>query len=407
MSHIDQRGRARQLHFVTFSNPFGEQNGSQLRALHILRALQAMFRVRLMLADAGDCTPDDIRMARDAWPDVRLLHIEYPRDRSPLAPLRRNLTRDISRSFRMRCHEAEQVRRSVAADDLIWCFGVRAAAFLGLDPRRTFVDVDDVPSQVLALERPHLASWSDRALCRVRIARWKARERHLPHAYAGVGVCSETDRRYLGSHPGIYVIPNGFAASGRAPARAPSVPPRIGFIGQISYKPNAQGLSWFVRDVWPRIKARIPELRLRVAGRGDLDAGCRGPDIDLLGYLDDPTDEIASWSLMVVPIFTGGGTRIKIPHAFSQRCPVVSTPFGAYGFDVAHEQELLLAESAADFAHQCMRTLARPDDTRRRAEAAYRHFQKEMTCDVTARRVGAAVRSALLRDTSGVPGADG
>jgi glycosyltransferase involved in cell wall biosynthesis len=149
-----------------------------------------------------------------------------------------------------------------------------------------------------------------------------------------------------------------------------------------------------------RVKAAAPNARLRVVGNGNSKITAPGADIDLLGYLDDPSDEIASWSMLVVPIRIGGGTRIKIAEAFSRKCPLVSTPLGAYGHEVVHERELLLAESPAEFADQCLRIIARPEEARHRADVAHAKFLREMTWDVTARRVDAAVRAALLGETA-------
>lgn len=394
----ERRGRARRLHFVTFANPFGIESGSQLRALHVLRALERLTSVSLLLADTSERPPEDIAAARAAYPDVRILMVDEPRDRSAFRYLRRNLTLDTHRSYRVVCQDAPAVRRLFEPGDLIWAFGLKAVACLGLDGRahRTFLDVDDIPSQLLALERPHLNGRLQRLMYRAKVAQWRLRERRLTESYAGIGVCSEADRQYLGAHPSIHVIPNGFSPPAAEPVRRRGLPHRIGFIGNIRYEPNAQGVNWFIRDVWPRVKAAVPDARLRVVGNGNRKITASGPDVDLLGYVDDPTDEIASWSMLVVPIRVGGGTRIKIAEAFSRKCPVVSTPLGAYGHEVVHGRELLLAETAADFADQCLHIIARPEEARQRADAAHAKFMREMTWDVTARRVDAAVRAALL-----------
>jgi glycosyltransferase involved in cell wall biosynthesis len=388
----------RRLHFITFANPFGEKSGSQLRALHILRALERLMPVRLLLADTSERAPDDIAAARAAFPDVRILHVDEPPDRSLVQYLQRNVSLYAQRSYRVVCRERKEVHRSFAAGDFIWAFGLKAAACLGLDGRchRTFLDVDDIPSQVLRLERPHLKAWSHRLVYRAKVSQWRMREGRLARTYAGIGVCSEADRSYFGAHPSIHVIPNGFSPLVSEPRRRPSVPPRIGFIGNIRYEPNAQGVNWFIREVWPRIKATVPAARFRVVGAGNSKVKTPGPDVDLLGYLDDAADEIASWAMLIVPIFIGGGTRIKIADAFSRKCPVVSTPLGAYGHEVAHERELLLAESPADFGDQCLRIIARPIEAQQRAEAAYAKFLRDMTWEVTAHRVQAAAQSALL-----------
>jgi glycosyltransferase involved in cell wall biosynthesis len=390
------------LHFITLANPFGEESGGQLRAWHVLKALERLLPVKLLLADCWSA-PEEIAAARAAFPGVRVLHVEERPERNAIQFLRRNLTRYAHRSYRYVCREKEDVLRSFAADDLVWSFGLKAAACIGLNGRRhrTFVDVDDLPSQMMALERPDMKGWIRRRLFRGKVRQWRMRERRLARTYAGVGVCSEADRRYLGGHPSIHVIPNGFSAPEREPLHRPSDPPRIGFIGNLRYEPNVQGMSWFIREVWPRVKAAVPAARLRLVGIGNGGAGTPGVDVDRLGYLEDPAEEIASWAMLIVPIFVGGGTRIKIADAFSRKCPVVSTPRGAYGHEISHGRELLLAESPADFAAQCVRVIAKPEEAQQRAEAAYSKFLRDMTWEVTARRVEAAVSATLLDNRRG------
>jgi len=128
-----------------------------------------------------------------------------------------------------------------------------------------------------------------------------------------ITVCSEDDRRYLGPGPNVHVIPNGFVRPDSEPVRRAMTAPLLGFIGTFEYAPNAGGVRWFVDHCWPLIRDRIPGARLRLIGRGsDGPEGPKGDGIEALGWVADPTVEIATWSAMVVPVRTSAGTRIKI-----------------------------------------------------------------------------------------------
>jgi glycosyltransferase involved in cell wall biosynthesis len=151
-----------------------------------------------------------------------------------------------------------------------------------------------------------------------------------------------------------------------------------------------------VQDCWPLIKREVPDARLRIVGKGsetDLKPG--GPDIDGLGWVSDMTDEIASWSLMIVPIRLGAGTRVKIAQAFSLMCPVVSTSFGAYGYDVDDQVELLLADTARTFAEACVRTIREPSEANEMANRAWGQFLRQWTWEAIAPRVWAAAEDCL------------
>ena len=75
------------------------------------------------------------------------------------------------------------------------------------------------------------------------------------------------------------------------------------------------------------------------------------------------------------------GTRIKIAHGFSQKCPIVSTSLGAYGYELADGREIYLADSAEAFANACIRTIREPDKAAQMAERAWRQFLEKWTWD--------------------------
>ncbi|BFU93234.1 MAG: hypothetical protein NTAFB01_44210 [Nitrospira sp.] len=122
-----------------------------------------------------------------------------------------------------------------------------------------------------------------------------------------------------------------------------------------------------------------------------------GPDIEGLGFVDDPTSEIATWSAMIVPIRTGGGTRIKIAEAFSRKCPVVSTSQGAFGYQVVDGEDLLLADSAEEFAAACVLLVQHGYLGRKMSETAWKKYLNNWTWDSIGESVANAVKQCLTR----------
>ncbi|MBV9339493.1 MAG: glycosyltransferase [Acidobacteria bacterium] len=155
----------------------------------------------------------------------------------------------------------------------------------------------------------------------------------------------------------------------------PVIPPRIGFIGHLSHLPNREGIHWFVRECWPVIKTEIGDARLRLVGPGsDGSLKPAGADIEGLGRLANPSEEIRTWSVMIVPIRGGTGTRVKIAEGFSQKCPIVSTSFGARGYDARDGREMCLADSAETFAQACVSIIRQPEKAAQMTERAWRQF---------------------------------
>jgi glycosyltransferase involved in cell wall biosynthesis len=142
----------------------------------------------------------------------------------------------------------------------------------------------------------------------------------------------------------------------------------------------------------------MPEVRFRLLGR-DTDGPLQPRDagVDALGWVADPAAEIATWSAMVLPIRFGGGTRVKLADAFSRKCPVVSTPFGARGYAVESGRQLLLAESAADFAAACIAQLRDPARASQLADCAWADFLRLWTWEAITPRIHAALEDCRRR----------
>jgi glycosyltransferase involved in cell wall biosynthesis len=286
--------------------------------------------------------------------------------------------------------------------DLVWVSNSRTANILNQWRwPRSVLDIDDLPSTFERTVWQNSCGFKERLKAGARMVLLKRRELLLRERFAALAVCSEADRQYLGGGSHIHVIPNGFERPSSEPRRDPSSPPRIGFIGLFSYPPNLEGVRWFVEECWRKIKTKVPDARLRLVGRdtdGTLKPG--GLDIDGLGWVADPAAEIATWSAMVIPLRHGAGTRVKIADAFSRKCPVVSTRLGAFGYEVQHRQELLLADAPAEFAAACISLIKEPASGATMAERAFAAFLKNWTWDAIAPNVWAAAEDGLGKGRS-------
>ena len=390
---------------ILYLTPFWPHHcssASELRSTHVIRALQRRGHVSVVVVGEESAAED------------RAVHQESQVEVACHVPVRAHPNIGLFRKIDWIVNPRSTQPHGLAADedtletflaragqfDLVWFHTLRAAnTFRQWAWPRSVVDVNDVPS---TFERSVLdagQSTGDRCLTAVRLWSWQRRERLLGERFTGLTVCSETDRQYLarlGVTMPVRVVPNGYEKPLLAPVRRPADPPRLGFIGVFDHAPNVAGIRWFVRECWPRIKRDIPNARLRLVGRfSDGPLTPTGPDIDALGWLDDPAAEMSTWASMVVPVHIGAGTRGKIAHAFSQKCPVVSTSLGAYGYGASDGDTMLLAESAETFADACLRTVRQPASASAMAERAWQQFLDRWTWDSIRPSVWAAVDDCL------------
>jgi glycosyltransferase involved in cell wall biosynthesis len=237
---------------------------------------------------------------------------------------------------------------------------------------------------------------SERLKAGARVLALKKREKLLQKRFTTLAVCSDADREYLGRGSHIHVIPNGFERPVVEPRPQPANPPRLGFIGVFSHPPNLEGIRWFLKECWPLIKRVVPDARLRLVGKeSDGALMPKHPDVDGLGFVPDANEEIATWSAMIVPLRLGSGTRLKVGEAFSRKCPLISTPFGALGYDIRNGQEAYLEATPGAFAGACVRVLRNPEEASAMAERAWRRFSDNWTWDAIAPCVWSAAENCL------------
>lgn len=134
----------------------------------------------------------------------------------------------------------------------------------------------------------------------------------------------------------------------------------VGFIGSLDWQPNIDGILWFINEVWPLVTDRLPEACLHIAGR-NADPGTAekltGENITFHGEIDDSLLYTSSMNLMIAPLFSGSGMRIKIIESMSAGIPVVASPVAATGLPVKDGKDIMIAGSSEKFSNSIVTLL--------------------------------------------------
>jgi glycosyltransferase involved in cell wall biosynthesis len=137
------------------------------------------------------------------------------------------------------------------------------------------------------------------------------------------------------------------------------------------------------------IHAKRPECTLAIVGRRPSPEVSRLAESDKRVRVTGTVPDVRPWlfgSLVsIVPLRIGGGTRLKIYEAMAAGAPVVSTAIGAEGLDVAHGENIFLADSPRDLADRCLALLESEDERRRLSTAAWNMVASKYSWDVVAR----------------------
>ncbi len=151
----------------------------------------------------------------------------------------------------------------------------------------------------------------------------------------------------------------------RVPDRTPSREERDGlfFIGNFRHPPNADGITWFVREAWPLVRERVPDAVLRIGGSAmppEVRA-LEGNGVEIRGFVPD-VDELRDRSLVAVaPLRFGAGVKGKNLESMVRGLPTVTTSIGAEGMGATPGEHLLVADDPRDFAEAVVRLLVDAD----------------------------------------------
>jgi polysaccharide biosynthesis protein PslH len=166
--------------------------------------------------------------------------------------------------------------------------------------------------------------------------------------------------RGLTSTP-VDVVPNGVDLEYFG--EAPHIPPQahhVVFTGAMRHQPNADGAVWYATKVHPLVRDALPDATFSIAGADPPRKvqALESSSIEVTGEVADIRPFIGGAQVMIVPLWSGGGTRLKVLEAFAAGRPVVSTTVGVEGLDVQHGEHLLIAATAVDFAKAVIKLCA-------------------------------------------------
>ncbi len=155
--------------------------------------------------------------------------------------------------------------------------------------------------------------------------------------------------------------------------------PSVFFIGSLDWMPNQEGLIWLIEKVWPKVLEQHPELVLTIAGRNAPDwlKKQNYTNIKLIGEVNSAIEFMQSKALMVVPLFSGSGMRVKIIEAMALGKAIVATSIAAEGIACTHQQNILLADTVDDFANYLLQLLADKSACQQLGAAAQQFIAEE------------------------------
>ena len=176
-------------------------------------------------------------------------------------------------------------------------------------------------------------------------------------------VTSVTERdaqilKSLGCELPIHVCPAPYDETVLQPTKSEIEFPSVFFIGALDWMPNVEGLEWFLKNVWPKINEQFPHLKFYIAGRNIQQAASilsiisKLKNVVIAGEVENAYDFMNSKAIMIVPLFSGSGIRVKIIEGMALGKTIVSTSLGAEGIPCKDGQNILIADTPEVFTEK-------------------------------------------------------
>lgn len=348
--------------------PYPPNRGDKIRGFHILKHLSQRKRVHLV------AFADDERDMKRKGGLARYTQSRSViwRSKPQLVAATEALT--THRPVSLTAFDNNALREAVdgvltrSSIDLIYVFSGQMAQYVPVKPRQKvimdFVDMDSAKFADYARNSHGPRGWMMQREAKLLANYERSVAQRVDHAL----FVSEAEATFFRERTGaknVSVLENGidtvFYDPSAAFKRIDAMGSLIVFTGQMDYRPNVEGVTWFVEAILPHIRLRHPDARFAIVGRKPTDAVmalARHPGVIVTGEVDDVRSWIAAASIIVAPLKIARGIQNKVLEAMAMAKPVVASTAAAEGID--HAGTLRTGDSVGEIADAVSKLLDDP-----------------------------------------------
>jgi polysaccharide biosynthesis protein PslH len=147
------------------------------------------------------------------------------------------------------------------------------------------------------------------------------------------------------------VIPASVDLKKYSTSHVVSKPFSLFILSSLDWKPNQEAVLWFLKNVWTSLLQEIPQLELHIAGKNPPDKfyQLQAENIVMHGFVESSSEFIQQHDLMLVPLLSGGGMRVKIIEGMALGKTIISSPLGAEGIHYEDGKNILIAEKPEEW----------------------------------------------------------
>jgi polysaccharide biosynthesis protein PslH len=354
-----------QILYVVHRVPYPPNRGDRIRSYHILDYLSKRADVHLATLADEPISNETMHALRSRCKSVAIERLGKTRWLNGAKSLARGRSateglfwsRRLQRTIR---DWAGQIRFDAA---VLYCSSVfQYLSVPQLEDLPAIVDLVDVDSQKW-FDYAARARGLKRFLFRLEGGRTRRLEEEVCRRASSVVLVSEVEaelfrRNCPNDH--TYGVPNGVDLEYYQPLEGEGRPGRCVFVGALDYRANVDGLCWFCREVWPRIRQMSPDATLAIVGRNPVSAVTNLQNIagvEVFPSVPDVRPYLAEASVVVVPLRIARGIQNKVLEAMASGRPVVASREAIEGLNIIPDRDATIVESRRLWTDKLLRLL--------------------------------------------------
>ncbi|MDH7513988.1 MAG: glycosyltransferase [Clostridiales bacterium] len=383
---------------LSFRFPYPLTDGARIRIYNLCKILAQEHTVDLVSLNEGPVPADSLRYVTPMFGEV--YSFPFHPIRFKLNTLKGVLSRDSLQTYYHHFGKVQRwVDRNLSRYDLIFCFHIRMSRYLrgvtGVPRAIDFIDATSVNYR----ETQERARGIWRLVLPIENRRALAYELRMLDTFDKAFITSAHDKAYLERHAGrrlnnLIVIPNGVREDLLLRPPVEDEEDWIVFLGKMNYAPNVDAVMYFAKEVFPHVRARLPEAKFVIVGTSpakEVLKLARIPGISVTGYVEDPYVYLERATVIVAPLRFAAGIQNKILEAMALRKAVVTTSKGARGITAQDGEHFLVADEPEDIAEKVVQLWRAPELRAELGHNARRLIEQQYRWDVIAQRLLTAI----------------
>ncbi len=362
--------------FLAHRIPYPPDKGDKIRSYHELRALVECGHEVHLLAFADDLGDLNHQVDLARWcSSVQIVPL-----RKTFAKLRAMAcligSRPLSLGYFWTMKMRRLIKRALAEHkyDAVFVYSSAMAQYVPPEWRsRTIVDLVDVDSEKW-LEYAERSSGLKARLYRTEGKRLRKFEHQIVAGFANSILTTEREARLLDEldeftrRARLRIITNGVDLDYFHPVETGSLNaptqrwnnPRLVFTGAMDYRANVEAVEWFVNEIFPLIKQQEPRAEFFIVGSNptaEVKKLAEHPGVTITGFVEEIPPYLQEATASVIPLRIARGVQNKLLEAMACGKAVIATPEAAAAFRVTHDEQLLVANTAAEFAEATVQVI--------------------------------------------------